>query len=63
MQQTIDKTSKQASKQNKQAPKQFQLVHMHANCMPKNTKIAKTLTLFSNNVDTTIRKYSSRAFI
>ena len=29
----------------------------------KHVKFAKTWTLFSNNVNTTIRKYSSRAFI
>ena len=32
--------------------------------LPKlNIKIAKTWTVFSNNMDTTTRKYSSRAFI
>ena len=32
-------------------------------CPNLNIKIAKTWTLFSNNVNTTIRKYASRAFV
>ena len=37
--------------------------HCHIFLFKLNIKYAKTWTLFSNNVNTTIRKYSSRAFI
>ena len=37
--------------------------HCHGSVFKLNIKIAKTWTLFSNNVNTTIRKYSPRAFI
>ena len=35
----------------------------HFSLFELNIKLVKTLTLFSNNVNTTIRKYSRRAFI
>ena len=37
--------------------------HCHVSLFTLNIKIAKTWTLFSNNVNTIITKYSSRAFI
>ena len=37
--------------------------HCHVSLFKLNIKLAKTWTLLSNNVNTTIRKYSLRAFI
>ena len=37
--------------------------HCRVSLSKLNLKIAKTESMFSNNVNTTIRKYSSRAFI
>ena len=39
------------------------LFHYHVSLSKLNMKIARTWTVFSNNVNTTIRKCSSRAFI
>ena len=38
-------------------------IHCHVSLFKLNIKLAETWTVFSNNVNTTIRKYSSRAFI